>query len=138
VHWDAVNDVRKLRDELAPQTLIVGNGDIVSRAEALEAAEKYQLDGVMIGRGVFQDPFVFAETSPWPGYTRQQKIDLYAAHVQLFADTWQHGERRVPMLNKFCKVYISGFDGAKELREELMAAESTDQLLQILRGASSA
>lgn len=136
VHWDAIGEVRKLRDKLAPQTLIVGNGDILSRAEGLEIAEKYRLDGVMIGRGVFQDPFVFAEDSPWPSFSRQQKIDLYAAHVRLFADTWQHGERRVPMLNKFCKVYIGGFDGAKELREALMAADSTDELLHILRTAS--
>jgi tRNA-dihydrouridine synthase len=135
VHWDEVNQIREMRDEIAPDTLIVGNGDILSRQEGLELAEKYRLDGVMIGRGVFQDPFVFAANSPWPEYTKEQKVALYAHHVQLFADTWQHGERRVPMLNKFCKIYINGFDGAKELRERLMAADSTAELLDILKNS---
>ncbi|HSX34485.1 MAG TPA: tRNA-dihydrouridine synthase [Candidatus Saccharimonadales bacterium] len=135
VHWDAVNDIRKLRDKLAPNTLFVGNGDIMTRQEGLELAEKYQLDGVMIGRGVFQDPYVFAAESPWPTFTKEQKVALYQKHVELFAATWQHAERRVPMLNKFCKIYINGFDGAKELREQLMACESTEELLKILRNA---
>lgn len=134
-HWGAVNEVRKLRDKLAPNTLIVGNGDVINYQHGLELAKKYQLDGIMIGRGIFQDPYAFAEESPWPHKTREEKIALYQKHVQLFADTWQHGERRVPMLNKFCKIYINGFDGAKELREQLMACDSTDELLKILQNA---
>ncbi|HSW98796.1 MAG TPA: tRNA-dihydrouridine synthase [Candidatus Saccharimonadales bacterium] len=134
-HWDAINEVRKLRDKLAPGTLVVGNGDVLTRAQGLELAQKYQLDGIMIGRGVFQDPFVFAEQSPWEGYSRQQKIGLYKKHVELFATTWKQGDRRVAMLNKFCKIYINGFDGAKELREELMAAGSTASLLAQLNAA---
>ena len=56
--------------------------------------------------------------------------------VELFAQTWQAGERNIKTLNRFCKVYVSDFDGAKELREELMAADSTDQLLALLAAAS--
>jgi tRNA-dihydrouridine synthase len=134
-HWDAINEVRKLRDKLAPDTLMVGNGDVLTRRQGLELAAEYQLDGIMIGRGVFQDPFVFSEHSPWETYTRQQKIDLYKKHVELFAATWKQGDRRVAMLNKFCKIYINGFDGAKELREQLMAAESSAQLLGMLNDA---
>lgn len=130
--WDKIGEVRKLRDEKKLNTLIVGNGDVMSRAQGLELAEKYQLDGIMIGRGIFSDPFVFAEQSPWAEYSKQQKIELYKKHVQLFADTWQPGERAVHTLNKFCKVYINGFDGAKELRELLMQANTTDELLKLL------
>jgi tRNA-dihydrouridine synthase len=86
----------------------------------------------MIGRGVFQDPYVFAQQSPWSGMSKQQKIALYRTHVQRFADTWQDGERKLVTLNKFCKIYINGFDGAKELRERLMNAQTTEQLLSIL------
>jgi tRNA-dihydrouridine synthase len=131
-HWDIIGQVRELRDKLAPNTLIVGNGDVLSRQQGNELAEKYQLDGIMIGRGIFHDPFVFAENSPWESQTREQRIELYRRQVQLFADTWKNNERPVPTLNKFCKVYINGFDGAKELREHLMAAKSTSELLQIL------
>jgi tRNA-dihydrouridine synthase len=55
--------------------------------------------------------------------------------VSLFADTWQQNERPIHTLNKFCKIYINGFDGAKELREHLMNAHSTEELLDILAKA---
>jgi tRNA-dihydrouridine synthase len=135
-HWDVFGDIIKLRDQYAPATKIVGNGDIVSRRQGIELAQKYHLDGIMIGRGVFQDPFVFSEQSPWPAYTKDQKIALFERHVQLFANTWLHDERPSALLNKFCKIYIQGFDGAKELREELMEARSTSELLDKLSTAN--
>jgi tRNA-dihydrouridine synthase len=134
-HWEQIGEIRILRDKVAPKTKIVGNGDVTSRGHGLVLAEKYELDGVMIGRGIFQDPFVFAEPSPWVGYTKEQKVTLFTQQVKLFAKTWQNGERALAPLNKFCKIYISGFDGAKELRERLMDAHSTDELLARLRNA---
>lgn len=133
--WDLIGQVRELRDKLAPQTLIVGNGDVLSRAQGLELAQQYLLDGIMIGRGVFHDPFIFAENSPWPQLTKRQRVELFTKHVKLFAKTWQDQERNIATLNKFCKVYINGFDGAKELREQLMSATSADELLQLLQSA---
>ena len=130
--WDTIGKIREMRDDLSPSTLIVGNGDVMTRAQGAELAKKYKLDGIMIGRGVFQDPFAFAKTSPWEGYTKQQRIALYRKHVELFAKTWKQGERKVHTLNKFCKIYISDFDGAKEMREQLMAAQTTDELLTLL------
>ncbi len=132
-HWDQIGEVRKLRDRVAPQTLIVGNGDVQNRAQAQDLAERYKLDGVMIGRGIFHDPFAFAEQSPWAAYTKEQRVALYTRHVKLFAATWAGQDRRIAVLNKFCKIYISGFDGAKELRERLMHAKDADDLLRMLR-----
>jgi tRNA-dihydrouridine synthase len=131
--WDLIGEVSKLRDKISPKTLIVGNGDIKTRAQGLELAKKHNLDGLMIGRGVFDDPFVFTEKSPWPELTKEHRLDLFKKHVELFAATWQNNERPIHTLNKFCKIYISGFEGAKELRERLMAAESTAELLELNR-----
>lgn len=131
-HWDLIGEVRKIRDELFPSTLIVGNGDVRNRAHGLELAEQHKLDGIMIGRGIFQDPYAFAQSSPFTDISKDQKIELYKSHVQLFAQTWQHNERPIHTLNKFCKIYINGFDGAKELREQLMASRTSDELLAIL------
>lgn len=133
--WDLIGQIRQIRDEKKLNTLIVGNGDVRDRQHGLGLAQRYALDGIMIGRGVFADPFVFATDSPWPQYNRRQKIGLYQCHVRLFADTWQSGERPVHTLNKFCKVYINGFDGAKELREQLMRAHSTTDLERLLQAA---
>ncbi len=132
-HWDDIGHIRNVRDEIAPDTLIVGNGDVLTRQQGIELADRYQLDGIMIGRGIFHDPFVFAEQSPWPNYTKQQKIALYAQQVSLFAQHWPAGTRSVQTLNKFCKVYISEFEGAKELREQLMAARSVEALSDLLQ-----
>lgn len=131
-HWDLIGEAKQMRDRLCPSTIIVGNGDVKTRQQGLELAEQYGLDGIMIGRGIFEDPFIFAQESPWPTYTKEQKIALYRQHVELFAKTWTNGERRLHTLNKFCKVYINGFEDAKELREELMNAQSTDELLSLL------
>jgi tRNA-dihydrouridine synthase len=136
--WELIGRARELRDKLAPDTLLVGNGDVMSRRQGLELAEKYKLDGIMIGRGVFHDPFVFAKTSPWPDYTKARRIDLYKKHVELFAATWRDRERNIKTLNRFCKIYINGFDGAKELREKLMAADTPDELLRIMNRANQA
>lgn len=130
--WDKIGEVARMRDQLSPTTLIVGNGDVESRKHGEELAKQHQLDGIMIGRGVFHDPFVFADNSPWPEMSKQQKIDLYKKHVELFAKSWPEGHRPVRILNKFCKIYISGWDGAKEFREHLMKAESTTELLEEL------
>jgi tRNA-dihydrouridine synthase len=130
--WDLIGQARQLRDSLSPHTLIVGNGDVMSRAQGQGLAEKYKLDGIMIGRGVFHDPFVFSEQSPWLDWSKEQKLDLFARHIQLYIDTYKNNERRFEALRKFCKVYINGFDGAAELRAEFMETKTPRQALQLL------
>jgi tRNA-dihydrouridine synthase len=131
-HWDEIGKAVPARDKIAPDTLIVGNGDVENHIEGQKLAEQYNLDGIMIGRGIFHDPYAFAAESPWETITREERVKLYHRHVSLFADTWQQNERPIHTLNKFCKIYINGFDGAKELREHLMSANSTEELVSIL------
>jgi tRNA-dihydrouridine synthase len=59
-HYELIPEIKKLRDEIAPQTLLTINGDIRDRAHGMELAEKYGVDGIMIGRGIFTNPFAFA------------------------------------------------------------------------------
>lgn len=131
-HWDMAGEIVKLRDKLSPATKIIGNGDIMTRAEGEALAKKYNLDGVMMGRAVFTDPFVFSKNSAWENYTKEQRLALYRRHVELFAKTYPKGDRKVHILNKFCKIYINNFEGAKELRELLMQAGSIEELLNLL------
>lgn len=135
-HWELMGEIIELRDKLSPTTLIVGNGDVLSRQHAKELASKYKVDGIMIGRAVFNDPFIFAKNSPWAQTSKQQRIELYKKHVELFAKTWQNTERRMATLNKFCKIYIQNFDDAKELRKQLMHAKTTDELLKLLNNTT--
>lgn len=130
--WERINEVRKLRDSLSPSTLIVGNGDVRDLAHGLELTEKYQLDGVMIGRGIFNDPFAFARQSPWQTWAPEQKIDLFMKHIRLHLDTYKEGQRKFETLRKFCKVYINGFEGAADLRAEFMRTNTPEEALQLL------
>lgn len=130
--WGNIGDIRKLRDKISPTTKIIGNGDVITREQGSTLYREYGVDGIMIGRGVFQDPFVFSAKSLWQSFSKNQKIELFSRHIELFQNTWQHNERKLHTLNKFCKIYINGFDGARELREKLMSASSAGQLLQIL------
>lgn len=130
--WGKIGEIRALRDRLSPTTKIIGNGDVLTRQQGLDLAEEHGLDGIMIGRGVFHDPYVFATESPWPSKNQADKLALYKKHVELFAKTWQNRERKIYTLNKFCKIYVNDFPGAKELRDKLMHAGSTEELLKLL------
>lgn len=129
-HWDLIGECAKLRDKQAPRTLIVGNGDVLTRQQGEDLARQHGLDGIMIGRGIFGDPYVFAGKSPWEDVPRPERIALFRRHAALFAETWKDHERPVYTLNKFCKIYINGFDGAKDMRVNLMAATSPSDLLR--------
>lgn len=134
-HWDLIGEVSKLRTQLAPRTILVGNGDVENRPEGEALARQYGLDGIMIGRGIFHDPYAFSAASPWKEKTPEERISLYHKQVAMFHETWQNGERNIKTLNRFCKIYVSDFDGALTLRERLMAATSTQELLDLLEKA---
>ncbi len=138
-NWDAIGHIRELRDSLSPTTLIVGNGDVMSRQQGEALAEEYGLDGIMIGRGIFHDPYVFEnhlkEKSTWQNLSKNDKLALYTKHVKLFADTWKDADRKIAVLNKFCKIYVNDFPSAKEIREGLMYASTTKELLGLIEQA---
>lgn len=136
-HLELLDEIVKLRDRISPDTLIVANGDIQNKNQGQAIYERYGADGIMVGRGVFSDPFAFADSSPWADYSPLKKTELYEKHVRLFKSTWKNNERPIVTLNKFCKIYINGFDGAKELREVLMNAQDTDDLLDKLQSIKS-
>lgn len=129
-HWELMHEIKRLRDEIAPSTALVGNGDVQNRQHAEQLVKKYGIDGAMIGRGVFHDPYAAMVKSLWPVKTAPEKLDLYKQHVELYKATWEDNGRPPVALNKFCKVYVSGFDGAKEMREKLMHCSSVNELLQ--------
>ncbi len=130
--WDLIGQVRELRDSLSPSTLIVGNGDVMNRQHGLELAKKHKLDGIMIGRGILHDPFAFTDESPWQGWDKSKKLDLFTQHIKLFLETYDDGARRFEPLRKFCKLYINGFDGASDLRAAFMDTKDPEESLRLL------
>ena len=130
-HWELIPAIKKLRDEVAPQTLLTINGDIPDRAKGMELAEKYGIDGVMIGRGVFTNPFAF-EKEPREHSVREF-LDLLLLQLDLFDKYSKEESRPFKPLLRFFKIYIRGFRGASELRHHLMSTKTTDEVREMLK-----
>lgn len=129
-HWDLIGEIKKLRDEIAPDTLLTINGDIPDRKTGLELAEKYGIDGVMIGRGVFTNPFAF-EKEP-KEHTSEELLDLLRLHLDLFDKYSKEESRLFKPLRRFFKIYVRGIKGAGELRHQLMSTNTTDEVRALL------
>ncbi|MEJ8303570.1 tRNA-dihydrouridine synthase [Saccharibacillus sacchari] len=126
-HWELIPAIKQLRDEIAPQTLLTINGDIPDRQKGLELAEKYGVDGIMIGRGIFHDPFAFEQEKKEHG--SDELLDLLKLHLDLHDHYSEHLEPRpFKALPRFFKIYVRGFRGASELRAKLMEAKSTEEV----------
>jgi len=129
-HFELIGEIKKLRDEIAPQTLLTINGDIRDRAHGLELVEEYGVDGVMIGRGVFTNPFAF-EKEPRQ-HTREELLGLLKTQLDLFDHYSAEVPRKFDPLKRFFKIYVREFDGASELRETLMHTKTTDEARAVL------
>ncbi|KAB8125649.1 tRNA-dihydrouridine synthase [Gracilibacillus oryzae] len=129
-HWELIPEIKKLRDEVAPDTLLTINGDIPDRETGLKLVEQYGVDGVMIGRGIFTNPFAF-EKEP-KEHTSKELLDLLRLHLDLFDKHSQTEPRLFKPLRRFFKIYVRGFRGASELRNQLMETVSTDEVRTLL------
>ncbi|MDX2776079.1 tRNA-dihydrouridine synthase [Streptomyces caniscabiei] len=131
-HYELIPEIKKLRDEIAPQTLLTINGDIRDRQHGLELTKTYGVDGIMIGRGIFSNPFAFELDKK--AHSREELVDLLNLHLDLFDKYSQELEpRRFEPLKRFFKIYIRDFPGASELREKLMHAKSTDEVRALIK-----
>jgi tRNA-dihydrouridine synthase len=131
-HYELIDDIVALRDRIAPETLLTINGDIRDREHGLELiAEHPGVNGVMIGRGVFHNPFAFAlETRP---YTREELVALLERQLDLFDQYEADMRKPFETLKRFFKIYIRDFDGASELRDALMHTKNTGEVRELLR-----
>ncbi|HDD6465970.1 TPA: tRNA-dihydrouridine synthase [Staphylococcus aureus] len=129
-HWESIEAIRNLRDEIAPNTLLTINGDIPDRKTGLELAEKYGIDGVMIGRGIFHNPFAF-EKEPRE-HTSKELLDLLRLHLSLFNKYEKDEIRQFKSLRRFFKIYVRGIRGASELRHQLMNTQSIAEARALL------
>jgi nifR3 family TIM-barrel protein len=130
--WDEIGRIVEMRNRISPKTLIIGNGDVKSYAEVLDKHKKYKVDGVMIGRGIFSNPWVFEKELTSVERPRGEYVTILLSHLDLFEKTW--GKRRnFAVLKKFFKMYVRSFDGANELRDKLMKTEESAEVREILK-----
>lgn len=152
--WSAANGI-----PADGRTLIIGNGDIRSLEDARAKAIESGADGAMVGRAVLGNPWFFAEADPLRRFSPffqsedyahkhggaaaegqaieitpelvARRLETLATHIELFAELlpWKN----FATMKKHFKAYVSGWRGAKELRERLMACGSGEEAVKVLR-----
>ena len=111
------------------RTLIVGNGDVKDLNDAKEKARETGADGVMLGRAIFGNPWLFANTAS-PAI--DEKLRVMVEHTRLFEELLG-GIKNFAIMKKHYKAYVTGFEGAKELRVKLMDAKNADDVEKIIK-----
>lgn len=129
-HWEEIGKVVKLRNKMSSKTLIIGNGDVKSLKEAREKVQKYGIDGVMIGRGIFENVYLFNGKVDITKVTSKQKIALLLKHLKLFDETFGN-TRHFELMKKFVKCYVNNFKEASEKREMLMKSKTLAELISL-------
>lgn len=155
-HWELMKRIVEIRDELKKETLIFGNGDVVNVEDAKRKCEDTGCDGVMIGRGIFGNPWLFSKKGyisksnlsgtavsanfsarqPAKGFSQytpslREKLEIMIEHTKLFEEMLGK-YKNFAIMKKHYKAYVNGFDGAKELRVKLMEANSAKEIEMIV------
>ena len=125
-HYELIPKILTLREKISPETKLVINGDIKDKAHASRLHERFpEVDGFMIGHGVFQNPYCFTDHTP----SREELLDLLRLHLDLYEK--YHFTKYEPMKH-FFKIYINHFPGASDLRAKLMETHTIAEARQIL------
>ncbi len=125
VHWDEIAKAVEIKNKISPSTIIIGNGNVKSYQEVLEKHEQYKVDGVMIGRGIFLNPWVFEKEAKIHTFEESKKVLI--KHLKLCNNEYSDE------IKKFYKMYVNNFEGASKLRAALMQTKSIKEALQILK-----
>jgi tRNA-dihydrouridine synthase len=111
------------------KTIIIGNGDVLSLQSAFDKVCEFGVDGVMIGRGIFGNPWLFGGIDA-SLKSPKERVNLLIFHLNLWQKTWQSG-KNYQSLKKYFKIYIQGFAGAVELRVKLMETDKSEKAIEI-------
>jgi nifR3 family TIM-barrel protein len=131
--WEHIKEVVEIRDKMGVKTKIVGNGDVRDLAHGRELAEQTGCDGIMLGRAIFGNPWLFKEYTP----SVEEKLKVMVEHTKIFEELLS-GIKNFAIMKKHYKAYVNGFpanagrDGAKELRMKLMEAVSANEVEKIV------
>jgi nifR3 family TIM-barrel protein len=125
--WEEIGKAVKLRDKISPRTLIIGNGDVGGYKEAIDKHNKYGVDGVMIGRGIFSNPWVFEKNLQSTNHSKYDSIKLLLKHTKMYEDKWG-SDKNFDVMKKFFKIYVRDFTGSSELRQKLMECKSYNEV----------
>jgi nifR3 family TIM-barrel protein len=126
--WERVARAVEIRNELNSETLIFGNGDALSLEDAHAKVVATGADGVMLGRAIFGNPWLFHPEKDISNVSLTERLRVMVEHTKLFEELLPH--KSFAIMKKHYKAYVNGFDGAKELRHELMEAKDSKEIAE--------
>lgn len=140
--WERVKRAVEIRNEVQKMyggrnienqrpTLIFGNGDVDGIEDAYTKAEETGADGVMLGRAIFGNPWLFHPEKDLSNVSLSERLEVLTEHTKLFKELLPH--KNFAIMKKHYKAYVNGFDGAKELRMELMDATDADEVEETIK-----
>lgn len=128
--WEFIKQAVEIRDQSRKETLIIGNGDIRTLEEARQKVSETGCDGVMLGRAIFGNPFLFSSSAEYENEPKR-RLRVLIEHTKLFEELLGQ-YKNFAVMKKHFKAYVSGFDGAGELRIKLMETNSAKEVEEII------
>jgi tRNA-dihydrouridine synthase len=155
--WERLQRIVELRNEISPETKIIGNGDVLSIADAETKVRESGVDGAMVGRALFGNPWFFHPTRRLPTrltalpthgvnrdtimttdttdtdieyVTLEERLRVLVEHTYLFCELLPH--KNFAVMKKHYKAYVGGFPGAVPFRIKLMEAETSEAVEQLV------
>jgi len=123
--WDEIAKAVQVKNQINPEIPFHGNGDVFTYEQGLQRIKETGVDGVMVGRGIFQNPWFFN-----PGKTeisKEDRIEKLLEHTRLFEKTWSQN-KNFNMLKRFYKIYLNSFPGAAKMRADLMEVKNYQEV----------
>jgi nifR3 family TIM-barrel protein len=139
--WEYIKKIKELINKSGRNILLIGNGDVADLKDAKNKAAEYGCDGVMVGRGVFGNPWFFSSqgasltsaVSKVPFGEIEEKLKVLIEHAQIFDEKLlKPKHKNFAVMKKHFKAYVNDFAGAKELRVKLMETENAKQVEKII------
>jgi nifR3 family TIM-barrel protein len=132
-HWELMPKIVELRNKISPETLIIGNGDVEDLEDARAKLSKSGADGAMLGRAIFGNPWLFSGRTA-DEISTTERLNALATLARYFEDITP--PKSFSIFKKHIKAFVSGFDGAAELRLKLFEAESAEDVARIIESAN--
>lgn len=134
--WERVADAVKIRDEFfkgkSEKTFIIGNGDVKSLEEAEGLAKTHNIDGIMIGRGLFGNPWFFSRKTKKENLPTEEILRVLLEHTKAYWEELVSAGKHFDYMKKNYKAYATGFDGAAELRAELYECKDYESVKEVV------
>ncbi len=128
--WDRIKRAVEIRNELKSKVLIIGNGDVIDLADAKKKAKESGVDGVMLGRAIFGNPWLFNKKIK--KVSDKKRLEVLVEHTKLFEKIFKK-TKNFAIMKKHFKAYCSDFQGAKELRIKLMEAKNAKEVESLVK-----